>query len=111
MKNKNEFKFLYENDEDFTALPTYYILPALEALMTSSHLANAVPGKTIELSQVLHGEQYIEFFGKIPFDGKLISKFGDSEVLDKGSGAALVQNSMLLFYPNELHIWLILIFS
>lgn len=98
LRNKNESKFLYENDEDFTALPTYFILPALDALMTSSHLANAVPGKTIELAQVLHGEQYIEFFGKIPIDGKLISKFGESEVLDKGSGAALVQNSKLQFF-------------
>jgi 3-hydroxyacyl-CoA dehydrogenase/3a,7a,12a-trihydroxy-5b-cholest-24-enoyl-CoA hydratase len=95
LKNKNELKFLYENHEDFAALPTFYILPAMRAIFTSSSLESAIPGKSISLAQVLHGEQYIEFLGNVPRDGKLMSTCSLVEVLDKGSGAAIVQDGMI----------------
>ncbi|XP_063905915.1 peroxisomal multifunctional enzyme type 2 [Zophobas morio] len=91
-KKDNEMRFLYENDENFTPLPTFYILPGMQAMFASSQLESAIPGKTISLAQVLHGEQYIEFLGEVPTEGKLISKTNIVEVLDKGSGAAIVQD-------------------
>ncbi|XP_044265364.1 peroxisomal multifunctional enzyme type 2-like isoform X1 [Tribolium madens] len=92
LKNPTELKFLYENDEDFSALPTFFILPAMQAMFTSSKLESAIPGKSVSLAQILHGEQYIEFLGEVPKEGKLFSKNTIAEVLDKGSGAAIVQN-------------------
>lgn len=87
-------KYLYENSEDFSVLPTYYIMPAMQVMFTSSAVSRAVPGKEIGLEQVLHGEHYIEMVGEVPpQDGKLVSKFRISEVLDKGSGAAIVCDS------------------
>ncbi|CAH0551643.1 unnamed protein product [Brassicogethes aeneus] len=86
----NELKFLYENHEDFQVLPTYYVQPALMAVMMSRTTTDAVPGKTIGLEQVLHGEQYIEVCGEVPTEGNLVSKVSVEEVLDKGSGAAIV---------------------
>lgn len=91
-ENPNELKYLYENHEDFTALPTFYILPAMQAIFTSDATQNIIPGRTISLDQVLHGEHYIEFVGDVPTEGRLISKSSVAEVLDKGSGAAIVHN-------------------
>jgi 3-hydroxyacyl-CoA dehydrogenase/3a,7a,12a-trihydroxy-5b-cholest-24-enoyl-CoA hydratase len=104
LKNKNELKFLYENHEDFAALPTFYILPAMRAIFTSSSLESAIPGKSISLAQVLHGEQYIEFLGNVPRDGKLMSTCSLVEVLDKGSGAAIVQDVETFNEQGELAI-------
>ncbi|KAF5307489.1 hypothetical protein FQR65_LT06844 [Abscondita terminalis] len=88
----DELKFLYENHEDFVALPTYYILPGLMSTMISVTSENAVPGKTITLDQILHGEQYIEIIHNPPMSGTMLSKSKMVEVLDKGSGAAVVSN-------------------
>ncbi|KAK9873245.1 hypothetical protein WA026_021733 [Henosepilachna vigintioctopunctata] len=88
----DHLKFLYESHEDFSVLPTFYILPALQSIFTSDLVANAVPGQSVNLGQTLHGEQYIEFFGDLPTEGSLSSKISILEVLDKGSGAAVVVN-------------------
>lgn len=60
-------------------------------------LADIVPGRSINLGNILHGEQYIEFFGDVPLEGELTSKATVVEVLDKGSGAAVVFNGMMFF--------------
>lgn len=87
-----ELKFLYELHEDFQILPTFYILPALQAIFMSNSTQNAVPGKSISFERVLHGEQYIEIVGDLPQEGELVSKTKIVEVLDKGSGAVIVTN-------------------
>ncbi|KAG5894789.1 hypothetical protein JTB14_005225 [Gonioctena quinquepunctata] len=102
--NPSELKFLYENHEEFEALPTFYIMPAMQALFSSNMLVGAVPGKVIGLESILHGEHYIEVLGDLPQEGQLVSKVKLMEVLDKGSGAAVVcdvetfdQKGQLLF--------------
>lgn len=87
-----DLKFIYENHEDFQVLPSFFVLPGMQTLFMSDIMENAVPGKTINLAQVLHGEQYVEILGDIPTDGALTSKASIVEVLDKGSGAAITVN-------------------
>lgn len=60
--------------------------------------SNVIPGKEVNLSQILHGEQFIEVLADLPTDGRLTSKVSVAEVLDKGSGASIVYNG-LLFSP------------
>nr|CAI5840992.1 unnamed protein product [Callosobruchus analis] len=87
--NPEELQFLYEYHENYSILPTFYILPALNAVFASS-VENVVPGKHISLENMLHGEHYIEFLGEVPLEGKLTTKAKVVEVLDKGTGAVIV---------------------
>ncbi|XP_057653667.1 peroxisomal multifunctional enzyme type 2-like isoform X1 [Diorhabda carinulata] len=89
VETPNELKYLYEYHEQFSVLPTFFILPSIQVLFSSSIVKNAIPGKDIGLENVLHGEQYIEIVGDLPTEGKLLSKCKLAEVLDKGSGAAI----------------------
>lgn len=91
-----EVRFLYENHENFDVLPTFYIMPAMKAMFLTP-MTNAVPGKTVSLENILHGEQYIEILGPLPTDGKLISKPKIVEVLDKSSGAVIIADSKYYF--------------
>lgn len=61
----------------------------MQELFTSNVTATAIPGRQISLGQILHGEQYIEFVGDLPQEGRLLSKGQIVEVLDKGSGAVV----------------------
>lgn len=90
MQQPDELRYIYENHEDFFPLPTFFVLPAMKELMLSNLMGSAVPGKEIALTQILHGEQYVEFLGGVPAEGKLTSKARIAEVLDKGSGAVVV---------------------
>ncbi|KAJ8937307.1 hypothetical protein NQ314_011946 [Rhamnusium bicolor] len=92
LSKPEELKFLYENHENFETLPTFFILPALQALFASNSTQNAIPGKTVSLGQILHGEQHIEIIGELPQEGKLVTKTKVVEVLDKGSGALVICN-------------------
>ncbi|KAL7641340.1 UNVERIFIED_CONTAM: hypothetical protein RMT77_008479 [Armadillidium vulgare] len=88
-KDENSLKFLYEGDEDFCPLPTFAIIPAQEALMSSGFFLK-LPGWNVNLAKVLHGEQYIEIHKPIPTSGTLISDVKITDVLDKGSGAVMI---------------------
>ena len=60
--------------------------PSFTGLMTGG-----VPGLNIDLSKVLHGEQYTELLAPFPTDPTtLASNFKVSAVLDKGTGLVLV---------------------
>lgn len=87
---EGELKFLYENHESFSPLPSYFVCPALIALYMSKSTTNAVPGKQISLERILHGEQYLEIVGELRPYATLTSKIRVVEVLDKGTGALIV---------------------
>lgn len=70
-------------------------MPAMQAVFANP-LEGAVPGKTVSLENVLHGEHYIEILGDLQAEGKLISKTKVVEVLDKSSGAVIVSDGMCL---------------
>ncbi|KAH1014583.1 hypothetical protein HUJ05_012436 [Dendroctonus ponderosae] len=99
LSDQRQLKFLYENHEDFAILPTFFIIPALQACLSSDLISRALPKKDIDLTNILHGEQYIEvgnetqpILGDVPTDGQLSQKLEVVEVLDKSSGAAIVIN-------------------
>lgn len=108
--NPGDLKFLYENHSDFSAFPTQSIIPGQMAIMSSTILTSAIPNRTFDLSQVLHGEQYLEVFKPLPLGSKLKSKISIVDVLDKGKNAVIIsgahsydENNDLVCY-NELTI-------
>ncbi|KAK9687304.1 SCP-2 sterol transfer family [Popillia japonica] len=93
LANESDIRFLYENDENFSPLPTYFVCPALTAMyMSKKSAASAIPGKEVSLEKILHGEQYLEILGDMKPSGRLTTKLEVAEVLDKGTGALIVTN-------------------
>ncbi|KAG0052280.1 hypothetical protein BGZ83_002786 [Gryganskiella cystojenkinii] len=80
---RKDLHLVYENSENFGAVPTFGVLPAFKAM-------NAVPFGDILPSfnpmMLLHGEQYLEIIKPIPTNGKLISTPYVVDILDKGKG-------------------------
>ncbi|XP_030379354.1 peroxisomal multifunctional enzyme type 2 [Scaptodrosophila lebanonensis] len=92
VKNSNDLRFLYENDSDFSAIPSFFVLPGLLLTMSSPLVGNALPQSGADLSNILHGEQYLEICDDLPLDGQLVTKGKVFDVMDKGSGAVVVTN-------------------
>ncbi|EDW57421.1 peroxisomal multifunctional enzyme type 2 [Drosophila virilis] len=89
-KNGNDMRFLYENDVDFSPIPSFFVLPGLMVTMSSPLVSNALPNSGADLSNILHGEQYLEIVDDLPTSGKLLTKGKVFDVMDKGSGAVVV---------------------
>jgi 3-hydroxyacyl-CoA dehydrogenase/3a,7a,12a-trihydroxy-5b-cholest-24-enoyl-CoA hydratase len=89
-----DLKYLYECSEGFTFFPTFCILPSIKALIDfdthQNHLAKLkIP---FDVSRLLHGEQFIEFFAPLPQnENKFITKQPHLvELLDKGSNTVVI---------------------
>ncbi|XP_003974655.2 peroxisomal multifunctional enzyme type 2 [Takifugu rubripes] len=87
-KDPDHLRFLYEGHPDFSCLPTFGVIPSQAAMMDGG-LAS-IPGLNIDFTQVLHGEQYLEFYRPLPTSGTLTSEATIADVLDKGSGAVIL---------------------
>jgi len=81
---EKELQWTYENHDQFSALPTFGVVPQLMAMFEVSwdFLPNYNPAK------LLHGEQYLAIKAPIPTSGELVSEARIMEVLDKGKAAA-----------------------
>eukprot|EP00091_Calanus_sinicus_P022950 TRINITY_DN7546_c0_g1_i1.p1 TRINITY_DN7546_c0_g1~~TRINITY_DN7546_c0_g1_i1.p1 ORF type:complete len:193 (-),score=34.07 TRINITY_DN7546_c0_g1_i1:158-736(-) len=64
------------------------VIPALSG--TGGLVTGGVPGLTIDLSKVLHGEQYIKILKPLPAEAKLTNTFKIQDILDKGKGMVLL---------------------
>ena len=91
---ETNLKYLYECYEGFTFYPTLCILPCIKALIDcdthQQHLSKLkIP---FDVSRLLHGEQFIEFFTALPQnENKFITKQPHLvEILDKGSAGTIV---------------------
>lgn len=91
--DESDLRFLYENHPEFSVLPTFFILPGLLSVMGSDLTAKAIPHAQFDLTNILHGEQYIELFDSVPTDGVLTTTSTVIDVLDKKSGALVVTQS------------------
>ena len=63
-KMNNGLSLLYENDPNFSAISSFGVIPAFGGLVML--VADGVPGLSIDLARVLHGEQYTELLNPIP---------------------------------------------
>lgn len=87
-REPDHLRFLYEGHPEFGCLPTFGVIPAQASMMSLS----SVPGLEFNLSQLLHGEQYLELYKPLPTSGTLTSKATIADVLDKGSGAVILMD-------------------
>lgn len=94
MRDSIDLKFLYENHPEFSPLPTYFILPALMLAMSSNLTQSALTHTEFDLTQVLHGEQYLEVCDLLPTEGTVSTNGSIIDVIDKRSGAVIVINCM-----------------
>nr|XP_020766542.1 peroxisomal multifunctional enzyme type 2 [Odocoileus virginianus texanus] len=88
VKEPKDMKFIYEGSSDFSCLPTFGVILAQKSIMGGG-LAE-IPGLSINLAKILHGEQYLELYKPIPRAGKLRCETVVADIMDKGSGLVVL---------------------
>lgn len=78
--------YLYENSDDFRVLPTFAVVPAMRCMYDVLNF----PSLNVDLTQILHGEQYVELLKPLPSNGEITLKTEIIDVLDKISGCVYV---------------------
>jgi len=82
---EKELKWVFEGDDEFSALPTFGVIPQFPC--SSALLLDWLPN--FNPAKLLHGEQYLNIKAPIPTSGELVSEVRLLEVLDKGKAAAV----------------------
>ncbi|KAF6124783.1 hydroxysteroid 17-beta dehydrogenase 4 [Phyllostomus discolor] len=88
IKEPKDFKFIYEGNPDFSCLPTFGVIIAQKSIMDGG--LTKIPGLSVNLAKVLHGEQYLELYKPLPRAGKLKCEAVVADILDKGSGLVIL---------------------
>uniref|UniRef100_A0A8C0EFA9 Hydroxysteroid 17-beta dehydrogenase 4 n=1 Tax=Bubo bubo TaxID=30461 RepID=A0A8C0EFA9_BUBBB len=86
-KDPDHLKFLFEGSEEFCCLPSFGVIPAQTSMFDG---VPSLPGLNIDITKMLHGEQYLELYKPLPTSGQLTSVSTIADILDKGSGAVLL---------------------
>jgi 3-hydroxyacyl-CoA dehydrogenase/3a,7a,12a-trihydroxy-5b-cholest-24-enoyl-CoA hydratase len=87
----SELHLVYERYADgFFALPTYGVIPALNAIFKLAAEGKSAPGLNYGLDRILHGEQTTELMRPLPPSAQLKHKARISEIWDKGKHAVVV---------------------
>ncbi|WWC89694.1 uncharacterized protein L201_004619 [Kwoniella dendrophila CBS 6074] len=81
----DELHWTYENADEFSALPTFGVIPQFGA--SSSIPMDFVPN--FNPTKLLHGEQYLKLYKPLPTSGTVVNHTKLVEVLDKGKTAAV----------------------
>ena len=87
----NDLHVVYERHGDgFWALPTYGVIPAINAIFKLASEGKTAPGLNYGLDRILHGEQYLEVTRPLPSAAKLKHKARIADIFDKGKHAVVV---------------------
>lgn len=82
-----ELRAVYEgHSQGFVALPTFGVIPALNAMMK----AGQAPGMNYGFDRILHGEQLLELKRPLPSSGVFTHKAKIKNIFDKGKNAIVV---------------------
>ncbi|KAL0055576.1 hypothetical protein WJX82_002025 [Trebouxia sp. C0006] len=88
---RTEREFVYENDCDFAALPSFAVVAVHKArLQYQDLLPNFDP------RMLLHGEQYVEVFCPLPTNGKFVVKPSLIDIQDKGKAALVITRASIV---------------
>lgn len=94
---RTDLDLVYENSENFFALPTFAVLPVFSVPIDySEFLPEFNPMK------LLHGEQYLELHGPIPTSNTLKVQGRIIEMIDKGKSAIVVMGVDIKDQDNKL---------
>ncbi|MDO8329571.1 MAG: SDR family NAD(P)-dependent oxidoreductase [Fluviicoccus sp.] len=85
-----ELPYVYELGDGFQALPTYGVMPALNAYLNLAKDGKSLQGLNYGLDRVLHGEQYTELLRPLPPHAKLTHTFRFKNAYDKAPHAVVV---------------------
>jgi multifunctional beta-oxidation protein len=89
---RTELPLVYENDDGFSLLPTFGVIPPFGAKMPFS-LNDIVPN--FSMMMLLHGEQYLEIRKfPIPTQAKTLNYPKLVEVVDKGNAAVVTTSTL-----------------
>jgi (3R)-3-hydroxyacyl-CoA dehydrogenase / 3a,7a,12a-trihydroxy-5b-cholest-24-enoyl-CoA hydratase / enoyl-CoA hydratase 2 len=95
-----DLQLVYElHGRGMKALPTYGVIPAVNAILTLGKQGKQAPGLHYGLDRVLHGEQYTELRRPLPTRAKLRHKARISDIVDKGKNALVVTE--VLTYDDD----------
>ncbi|KAK0469839.1 hydroxysteroid dehydrogenase [Desarmillaria tabescens] len=82
---EKELKWTFEGDEEFSAIPTFGVIP--QFLASSGFPSDWLPD--YNPAKLLHGEQFLSIKAPIPTSGELVTRVRLLEALDKGKAAAV----------------------
>jgi 3-hydroxyacyl-CoA dehydrogenase/3a,7a,12a-trihydroxy-5b-cholest-24-enoyl-CoA hydratase len=86
-----ELQYVYEMHPDgFRALPTFAVIPAINAILEMARQGKTAPGLNYGFDRILHGEQYTELKRPLPTSAKLVHKPRVKAIWDKGRHAVVV---------------------
>ncbi|MBL8913853.1 MAG: SDR family NAD(P)-dependent oxidoreductase [Archangium sp.] len=86
-----DLHLVYErNGDGFWSLPTFGVVPALNAIFKMASEGIGAPGMNYGLDRILHGEQYLELTRPLPPSAKLKHKAKITDINDKGKHAVVV---------------------
>ncbi len=87
----NDLHVVYErNGDGFYALPSFGVIPALNAVFKFAEEGVTPPGMNYGLDRLLHGEQFLELTRPLPPTAQLKHKVKVSEIFDKGKHGLVV---------------------
>lgn len=86
-----ELASVYElHGPGFVGLPTYGVVPAVNAVLTLAMEGTLAAGLHFGLERILHGEQYLLLHRPLPTQASLTHRVRVTDVFDKGKNAVVV---------------------
>lgn len=90
VQEPSDMRYLYEHNNEFAVLPTYYCTYGVEACTNTSILQDIGSNIQIDPTRIFHGEQYFEVLKKLPTEATVETRVKVLDVLDKGSGILIL---------------------